>query len=269
MLFSRGRTDRSREQRGPRRSPPAVSTTTSSLGRVTHQISSSKSSLRDRLKGLAGSITRKGIPRYHNRTPYTPDLWHDVEPSDDFLSLVEAGSNDKHVEMAGQTWPAIRKNISSMASSLRTNRGSRCSTVTPGPNPRKSPARYPKTGQRSPPRGAGYWTMPATRSPLVFGRSTGRAGRPSGSTISDVSRRDQEPAPQLPRLSDSSSFVESLSRTGLFRIFTPLPEANVTGSKSTPLSQIYPTLMPPYRASCRCCLQTMVSYLLVPLPNTA
>ncbi|KAI3343845.1 hypothetical protein F4824DRAFT_441452 [Ustulina deusta] len=119
-----------------------------------------------------------------------------------------------------------------MASSLRTNYGS----IDPGSSGEASHQSSPlhsKIRFRVPQKSARRWVTMATRAPpVVSGRPISRARRSSFSTISEmVSREDHEPPPQLPKLAESSNFLDSLTRTGLFRRFTPPSENdNATGA---------------------------------------
>ncbi|KAI0426411.1 hypothetical protein F5Y09DRAFT_65502 [Xylaria sp. FL1042] len=187
-----------------------------------------KSSLRGRLKGITSNITRRRAARfYKNRMPYTPDPWHNLKPNDDLLCV--ASANAQHVGTGGQTWPALRKSISTMASSFHSNYGPEDSSKS-AETPPISSTRYSKFGFSVSQRSARHWFTMASRVPPVAStHPTGRARRSSFSTISEiVCREDHEPAPQLPRLAESSNFLESLARTGLFRRFTPPSEASNT-----------------------------------------
>ncbi|KAI1274815.1 hypothetical protein F5Y07DRAFT_207132 [Xylaria sp. FL0933] len=187
-----------------------------------------KSSLRGRLKGITGNITRRRATRsYKNRMPYTPNPWHNLKPNDDLLCV--ASADDQHIGTGGQTWPAIRKSISTMASSFHSNYGSidPCdSAETPHlPSTQHSNAGFDVSRGNS----RRWFTMASRGPPVTFTHPTGRTRRSSFSTISEVvPREDHEPAPQLPKLAESSNFLDSLARTGLFRRFTPPSEANNT-----------------------------------------
>ena len=162
--------------------------------------------------------------------PHDLDPWYKLVPDDDLLTPVSA--NIQHAEAAGQTWPAIRKSISSMASSLRTNNESRGHSSSRGAS-QQSGTRPSKIGFRASQKQARRWVTMATRTPPVaFRQSTRRARRSSFSTLSEiVSKKEYEPVPQLPTLAESSNFLNSLARTGLFRLFTPPSEANNTLGK--------------------------------------
>ncbi|KAJ8122274.1 hypothetical protein O1611_g9881 [Lasiodiplodia mahajangana] len=185
------------------------------------QASGNKNSLRGRLKNITRNIARSIPGHNRNRMAYTPDPWFDVKSNDDLLCLTTADS--QHVELAGQTWPAIRKNISFMAPSLWVHRDSADSSRSPGESSHQSSFRHSKRGLRGSQDSGRRWATIATRvHPMVSRHS-------SFSTISELMpRQGYGPAPQLPILAESSDFLESLSKTGLFRIFTPLGEVNGT-----------------------------------------
>ncbi|KAI0526473.1 hypothetical protein F5B22DRAFT_159517 [Xylaria bambusicola] len=210
--------------------PPAA--TISSFRRIRRKpmhSSINKNSLRGRLKGITENFTgKRRSKRKGAQMPYKLDPWYTLEPNDDLLRPVS--TNIQHVEMAGQTWPAIRKSISSMASSLRTNHNSVGLSSPEGPS-HQSSTRQSKISFRASQRHARRWVTMTTRAPPVaFRQPTSRARRSSFSTISEiVSRQQYESVPQLPKLAESSNFLDSLSRTGLFRLFTPPSEFNLAG----------------------------------------
>ncbi|KAI8952335.1 hypothetical protein F4801DRAFT_577498 [Xylaria longipes] len=188
-----------------------------------------KNSLRNRLRDLKGSITRRSSPACNkNTTPYTSNPWHDVKSNDDLLNLGPADA--RHIEMAGQTWPAIRQSISSMASSLRTSRGSLYCNRSPGESSHQSWSRRSKVRLKASQQSARRWATVATRvTPMTCRRSNSQTRHASFSTISEVvSRQDYDTAPRLPGLAESGNFLESLGKTGLFRLVTPLSEVNNT-----------------------------------------
>ncbi|KAI1751432.1 hypothetical protein F4782DRAFT_183706 [Xylaria castorea] len=188
-----------------------------------------KNSLRNRLRDLKGSITRRGSPGYNeNGTGYTSNQWYDVKSNDDLLNMGSADA--RHIELAGQTWPAIRQSISSMASSLRTSRGSASFNRSPGEESHQSRSHRSKMRLRASQQSARRWATIATRvTPMACRRSTSQIRHSSFSTISEVvHRQDYDAAPRLPGLAESGNFLESLGRTGLFRLFTPLSEVNIT-----------------------------------------
>ncbi|KAI0460474.1 hypothetical protein F5B21DRAFT_498417 [Xylaria acuta] len=203
--------------------------TISSACRSPSHAGTNKNSLRNRLRDLKGSITRRSSPGYdENKTTYTSNPWHDVKSNDDLLSMGPADA--RHIEMAGQTWPAIRQSISSMASSLRTSRSSVYCDRSPGESSHQSWSRRSKMRLRASQQGARRWATIATRAtPMACRRSASQTRHASFSTISEVvPRPDYDAAPRLPGLAESGNFLESLGRTGLFRFFTPLSEANNT-----------------------------------------
>ncbi|KAI0540785.1 hypothetical protein GGR58DRAFT_520908 [Xylaria digitata] len=218
MLAFRNRTNRSNG--GSLEShtllPPAA--TTSPFRRKPLPTSGNENSLRSRLKDFAGDITKGNIPRFKkNRMACTPSPWQNLGSNDDLPRLAPADVRD--VEAAGQTWPAIRKSISSMASSLRTNHFSVYPSGPSGEASHQSSSQHAKIGFKVSQENARRWVTMATRRPPMATRQTRHS---SFSTISEiVSRQDHEPAPQLPNLADTSNFLESLGRTGLFRLFTP------------------------------------------------
>ncbi|KAI0408680.1 hypothetical protein F4802DRAFT_360329 [Xylaria palmicola] len=221
MLPFHSRTDRSGgAPLGSRRSPTPTTTASSSDHKPLHA-SRSKSSLRGRFKTLKGSITKRLPLRCsQNRVLYAPEPWYNAGSNNDLSRLLTADS--KHADLAGQTWPAIRKSISSMASSLRANRGSMHCSNTPGEGSHEPSSPHPRIGSKAAQGNPRRWaTLYARVPPAGPRRST------SFSTISEsISRQSDESVPQLPRLASSSNFLESLSRTGLFRKFTPPSEAN-------------------------------------------
>ncbi|KAI1743675.1 hypothetical protein F4680DRAFT_444950 [Xylaria scruposa] len=188
-----------------------------------------KNSLRNRLRDLKGSITRRNSPGYNeNGTGYMPNQWYDVKSIDDLLGMGPADA--RHIEMAGQTWPAIRQSISSMASSLRNSRGSASSNRSSGEGSHQSQSCCSKMRSRVSQQSARRWATIATRvAPVAGRRSASQIRHSSFSTVSEVvPRQDYSTAPRLPGLAESGNFLESLSRTGLFRLFTPLSEVDVT-----------------------------------------
>ncbi|KAI0115947.1 hypothetical protein GGR51DRAFT_502667 [Nemania sp. FL0031] len=205
-----------------------TTTTMSPIDHKPFQASGNKNSLRGRLKDITRNIARSIPGHNRNRMSYTPDPWFHVKSNDDLLSLATAGA--QHVELAGQTWPAIRKNISSMAPYRWAHRDSADSSKSPGEASHQSSFRHSRTGPRGSQDSNRRWATIATRvHPMISRRSTSDTRHSSFSTISEImSRQDYGPAPQLPSLAESSSFLESLSKTGLFRIFTPLGEINST-----------------------------------------
>ncbi|KAI1425970.1 hypothetical protein F5Y12DRAFT_794927 [Xylaria sp. FL1777] len=225
MLSLRNRTNHSsgRPSESHTFLPPAA--TISSFRRKPLPAAASKSSLRGRLRGITGNITRKRAPRSNkNRMPYTPDPWHNLKPNDDLLCSVPA--DVQHVEMVGQTWPAVRKSISSMTSSFQTDYNSVDPITSKEATPQSSPW-HSKIGSSISQKSARCWLTMATRAPPVVSRfPTRQARRSSFSTISEIlPKQDHEPVPQLPKLSESSNFLDSLTKTGLFRLFTPPSEA--------------------------------------------
>ncbi|KAI1358599.1 hypothetical protein F5Y08DRAFT_350624 [Xylaria arbuscula] len=206
--------------------PPSI--TISSIRRKPLRPSGIKSSLRHQLKGITGNLTGRRRPRpSRTEMPHDLDPWHKLTPNDDLLNPVSA--NVQHTEAAGQTWPAIRKSISSMASTIRTNYESI------GHSSSGETSHQPSTGRsklsfKGSQKHARRWVTMATRTPPVaLKQSTKRARRSSFSTISElVSRQEHESIPQLPTLAESSNFLDSLARTGLFRLFTPTSEINNT-----------------------------------------
>ncbi|KAK5629591.1 hypothetical protein RRF57_005306 [Xylaria bambusicola] len=232
MLSFRSRTDRSHSGSLDSHAslPPAA--TISSFRRIRRKplhSSINKNSLRDRLKGITENFTGKRRPKCKGaQMPYKLDPWYTLEPNDNLLRPVS--TDVQHIEVAGQTWPVIRKSISSMASSLRNNHES-VGQGSPGGASHQSSTRHSKISCRASQRHARRWATMATRtSPVVFKQPTSRARRSSFSTISEiVSRQEYESVPQLPKLAESSNFLDSLSRTGLFRLFTPPSEVNLAG----------------------------------------
>ncbi|KAI0447986.1 hypothetical protein F4803DRAFT_888 [Xylaria telfairii] len=210
---------------------PQVSpvSTISSVRRSPLDAGVNKNSLRNRLRDLKGSITGRSSPgRNKNRAAYTSSPWHDVNSNEDILDLGSA--NARHIEIAGQTWPTIRQSISSMASSFRTSHDSVSHNRSPGESSQQSGSRRSKMRWRASQESARRWATVATRAtPVACRRSTSRARHASFSTISEVAPRSSyDTPPRLPGLAESSNFLESLGKTGLFRLFTPLPEANNT-----------------------------------------
>ncbi|TRX94804.1 hypothetical protein FHL15_004265 [Xylaria flabelliformis] len=198
--------------------------------------STNKNSLRNRLRDLKGSITRRSSPGYNEtRTGYTSNQWYDVKSIDDLLSMGPADA--RHIELAGQTWPAIRHSISSMASSLRTSHDSASCKRSPGEGSQQSQSRRSKICSRVSHQSARRWATIATRvAPVAGRRSTSQIRHSSFSTISEVvPRQDYDAVPRLPGLAESGNFLESLSKTGLFRLFTPLSEVNVTTGHVRPI----------------------------------
>lgn len=191
------------------------------------------SSVRDRLRSLTRNIASRTIPRYNkNKAPYTPNPWYNEKSNDDLTC--SAPGNAQHVEIGGRTWPAVRKSISSTAPSL----GPYLDSVDSGRSPREAFDQYPsyrlKPNFKVPQIGARRWATMVTRTPPTAFRRSGSPDRHSSfSSLSEVvTRQDHEPAPQLPSLAESSGFLESLSKTGLFRNFTPLSEAkNTAGNR--------------------------------------
>ncbi|KAI0476695.1 hypothetical protein F4859DRAFT_58641 [Xylaria cf. heliscus] len=200
--------------------------TASSVRRNPPDARISKHSLRTRLRDLKGSITGRKSPVCNdNRTSYTSNPWHDVKSNDDLLGLGSA--NARHIEVAGQTWPAIRQSISSMASSLRTSRDSVSCDRSPREASYQSWSRRSKMRLRASQQSARCWATTATR--ITCRRSTSPTRHASFSTISEVvPRQIYDAAPRLPGLAESGNFLEALSKTGLFRLFTPLSEVNDT-----------------------------------------
>ncbi|KAI0191237.1 hypothetical protein EV127DRAFT_71366 [Xylaria flabelliformis] len=200
--------------------------------------STNKNSLRNRLRDLKGNITRRSSPGSNEtRTGYTSNQWHDVKSIDDLLSMGPADA--RHIELAGQTWPAIRHSISSMASSLRTSYDSASCKRSPGEGSQQSQSRRSKICSRVSHQSARRWATIATRvAPVAGRRSTSQIRHSSFSTISEVvPRQDCDAVPRLPGLAESGNFLESLSKTGLFRLFTPLSEVNIaTGNGLLSLS---------------------------------
>ncbi|KAI0879233.1 hypothetical protein GGS24DRAFT_496051 [Hypoxylon argillaceum] len=233
MLSFRSRASRSGGGSSESHMSLPVPATSSLFDRKPFHASGNKTSLRGRLKDITKNITRRSRSRSipeHNRNsmPGTPGPWYDVKSHDDLLCLAPADA--QHVELAGQTWPAIRRNIGSMAPYLWTSRDSTDSSRSPGEVSHQSSGRNLKPGFGVFQEGGRRWaTMVSRVHPMTCRRSTSRARRSSFSTISEaMSRQDYGPAPQLPMLTDSSDFLESLSKTGLFRRFTPLSEVNST-----------------------------------------
>ncbi|KAI1168033.1 hypothetical protein F5B18DRAFT_344725 [Nemania serpens] len=192
------------------------------------RVAAISSSVRDRLRGFTRTIASRSIPRYNkNKTPYTPDPWYNEKSNDDLTC--PARVNVQEVELGGRTWPAARKSISSTAPSLGPYVG--VGSADSGRSPREAFDQYPshrsKHNCKVPQVGARRWATMVTRAPpMAFRRSMSSARHSSFSSISEVLfRQDPEPAPQLPSLAESSGFLESLSKTGLFRNFTPLSEA--------------------------------------------
>lgn len=239
MLSFRSRASRSGGGSSESHMSLPVPATSSLFDRKPFHASGNKTSLRGRLKDITKNITRRSRSRSipeHNRNsmPGTPSPWYDVKSHDDLLCLAPADA--QHVELAGQTWPAIRRNIGSMAPYLWTSRDSTDSSRSPGEVSHQSSGRNLKPGFGVFQEGGRRWaTMVSRVHPMTCRRSTSRARRSSFSTISEaMSRQDYGPAPQLPMLTDSSDFLESLSKTGLFRRFTPLSEVNSTAGSRPP-----------------------------------
>ncbi|KAJ2987829.1 hypothetical protein NUW58_g4296 [Xylaria curta] len=218
---------------GPQEScnPLPHATTTPSLNRKPLQAIDNKSSLRNRLKGLKGNVTRRSLPGHgKNRTPYVPDAWYNVRSIEDLLCLESTGT--QHAGVGGQTWPAIRKSISSMASSLRTNRGSTGSGKSHEQAYCQSSSRRSKNGLRVAQESARRWVTMVTRvPPMACRRSTSQDRHYSFSTISEAgSTRNCSSVPQLPGLAESSNFLETLNKTGLLRMPTH-PSETLAGNE--------------------------------------
>ncbi|KAI0190293.1 hypothetical protein F4808DRAFT_453899 [Astrocystis sublimbata] len=202
---------------------PAVSMS-STRGSPTHT-GISKSSLRDRLRGLKESITKRTSPDDHRITTdrTANNMWYDMKSDDDF--------DAEHIEMLGQTWPAVRKSISSLGSSFRNVCGSENRTTPSGDSSCQTWSLRSRMHLRACQQDARRWATVATRTGPVFcGRSTSQVRRASFSTISEVTiRQCCDTPPLLPGLAESGDFLESLGKTGLFRLFTPLPGDTATG----------------------------------------
>ncbi|KAI1306319.1 hypothetical protein F5Y03DRAFT_138944 [Xylaria venustula] len=217
MLSFRNRTSRSSGGHSEAHSFSSPAATISSLRRKPLPARVDKSSFRGRLKGITGNITKRRAPRsYKNRMPFTPDPWHNLKRNDDLLYLVPSDAQDTETRV--KTWPAIRKSISSMASALQ----SKYPSVDPGSSGETSPissSAHSKFNCSTPQKSARRWFTMATRVPPVALRHhASRVRRSSFSTVSEIiSKPDDEPAPQLPKLLESSNFIDSLARTGLFR----------------------------------------------------
>src|SRR5437868_13908450 len=80
--------------------PPLTASTSSFRDSPSNSVSS-KSSLRDRLKGLGGNITGNISGFKKSRPSYTPDVLYRVKASDDLSSLALA-ADAQHVEKASQ-----------------------------------------------------------------------------------------------------------------------------------------------------------------------
>ncbi|KAI1116967.1 hypothetical protein F5Y14DRAFT_12774 [Nemania sp. NC0429] len=194
--------------------------------RSTPRVAAFSSSVRDRLRGLSRNIAGISIPRYNkdkNKMPYTPSPWYNEKSSDDLMCPTSA-TIEQVEQVGGGTWPAVRKSIGAMAPSLGHYFGS----GDPGRSPievlDQTTSHLSKPSFQVAQVGARRWATMVTRTPPVeLRRSISSAGDSSFSSKSEiVCRKDSEPAPQLPGLTESSGFLESLSKTGLFRNFTPL-----------------------------------------------
>ncbi|KAI0976204.1 hypothetical protein F4678DRAFT_217442 [Xylaria arbuscula] len=217
MLSFRNRTSRSSGGHSETHSFSSPAATITSLRQEPLPARVKKSSLRGRLKGITGNFTKRRAPRsYKHRMPFTPNPWHNLKPNEGLLCLIPSDAQD--VETRGKSWPAIRKSFSSMASALQSNYPS----VDPRSSGETSPissSPHSKFGFSAPQRSARRWFTMATRVPPVALRHhANRVRRSSFSTVSEIaSKQGDEPAPQLPKLLESSNFIDSLARTGLFR----------------------------------------------------
>ncbi|KAI3337134.1 hypothetical protein HD806DRAFT_542851 [Xylariaceae sp. AK1471] len=205
--------------------PPSAST--SSFRGSPSNFSSSKNSLRDRLKDLRGNITGSISGFKKNRPSYSPDTLYRVKTRDNILSMALADA--QQIEKANQqTWPAIRKSISSMASSLQSNRTSVDSSRSAGEALCQSSSRHSKTSFRGSREGARrVVTMCTCPPPIALNRTGSQARHSSFSTLSAVVSRP-ESIPQLPGLDEPSNFRESFNDTGLLRTSTTSSEATNT-----------------------------------------
>ncbi|KAJ8123309.1 hypothetical protein ONZ43_g713 [Nemania bipapillata] len=208
MLSFRGRANRRSGGSSESHASLPTATTSSLFDRKPFHTSGYKNSLRGRLKDLKKNIARKGIPKQNkNNMPYMHGPWYDVKSNDDLLCLAPADA--QHVELGGQTWPAIRRNLGSMAPSLWVNRDSVDSSRSPEEASRQASCRDLKPSFEASHRGGRRWATMVTRvHPIGIAsrRSTSHARHSSFSTISEAaSRQDCEPAPQLPMGSQGSS----------------------------------------------------------------
>ncbi|KAI1180412.1 hypothetical protein F4777DRAFT_574173 [Nemania sp. FL0916] len=210
------------------------SATTSSLGhKPFHTISTSKNSLRDRLKGLTKNIGKRGNSEHNkDKMAYVSAPWYNAKSEDDLMHL--APDDVQHIELAGQTWPAARKSISSSTPSSQTEHGSDDSCRWAEEGSHSSPSRLSKFGLKVSRDNAKRWATMTTRVRPVAPRSSAIQTRHSsfGDLREVAFGQDPGPAPQLPRLAESSDFLESLNRTGLFRIFTPLSRVNSAAAEN-------------------------------------
>ncbi|KAI8628664.1 hypothetical protein F5Y19DRAFT_109915 [Xylariaceae sp. FL1651] len=183
-----------------------------------------KSSLRDRLKGLKGfrGNIAEGLAGFkRNKSSYAPDTLYRVNANDNIPSGTLADADDDGE--TGQTWPAIRKSLSSMASSLQGNRASTDSSRSVREFPQQSPSHRSGPSSRASQRSVRRAVTMGTCVPLVaLNRSASRARHSSFSTLSEAS------APRLPGLDESTNFLELLNNTGLFSAYTASSEANNT-----------------------------------------
>lgn len=197
------------------------------------RVTTISSSVRDRLRGLTRNIANRSIPRCNkNKTPYKPNPWYNEKSDDDLMC--PASANVEQVELGGRTWPAARKSIGSTAPLLGHYFGSTDSGRSPREAFDQHPSHRSKYNFKVPQIGARRWATMVTRTPpMALRRSISSARHSSFGSISEVvSRQDDEPAPRLPSLAESSGFLDSLSKTGLFRNFTPLSETqNKAGNR--------------------------------------
>ncbi|KAI1432291.1 hypothetical protein GGR50DRAFT_616006 [Xylaria sp. CBS 124048] len=232
MLSFRNRSDRSSggswEYRHPLITPEAVF---SSLRDRTPR-ADADNSLRSRFKSLTGNFTRRSIPGLtKSRISYEPNPWYREKSDNDLLGSASV----QHVEIAGQTWPTIRKSISSMASSLRTRRGATDSSRSTDDASQQTLPCHSKAGFRVSQENTKQRVTIETHTPFVASKHCAAgAGYSSSSAASEVvPRHRQESVPRLPSLATPSNFLESLNKTGLFRRLTPSscipsPECNDT-----------------------------------------
>ncbi|GAW25739.1 hypothetical protein SAMD00023353_1200700 [Rosellinia necatrix] len=218
MLLFRNRTSHNHGGRlESRKSLPSIPAT-SSLGRKLFPTGGKKNLVRGRLRGLTGNTAERCIPRYDgDRVVSVPGTWYDAEPKDNTV-YKEAG-RAQHVEVAGQTWPEIRKSISSMASSLRISHAS---------SSRRSGQECPQHSSGRSGVGFGAPRKHARRWATI----TGHSG--FGNMPEVFLTPGREVAPQLPGLAGSDSFLESLTGTGLFQTSVLMSEANGTAGNATP-----------------------------------
>ncbi|KAI2637331.1 hypothetical protein GGS21DRAFT_489106 [Xylaria nigripes] len=229
MLFFRNRTGHCKGESSKSHHSLTPVTTVSSLGGRTLCTDTSKNSLRDRFKSLTGNFARRSIPGFgQKKESYTPNPWYPLkseEDHDDVPGMVPIDA--QHVEAPGKTWPAIKKSISSMASSLRSNRGrSDTSRFTGDALYQTLDYDYHlNKGFTDSQNNVQPWvTMETHVPPVALRHRTGYPGFQNSPEV--VSTCGREPVPRLPSLAKPMNFLDSLSRTGLFRLFTPSLEVN-------------------------------------------